>query len=603
MSSIPETVPFPMESFPEEIRRGVAENKIFIEEVFESEKYKELLSEDLEIIPYEAVSAINVNEETNKYVKSIAPSESGNRKGVDSNGKKKSSSKVLLTLKDSYEMQDIEVNDPSLEVQREPKSKTDIASSSTIEGVKKTIKSLFQIKDQKTLDAIWSKREEIFQYADLSKVHAFVAYMIQKHGNEFIRKSEDRNRGRFSIIASKSESEVNTETVCDTFRTDPLYCPFYFSNFRDFSDQVKEESIKTYLKSKELIKSYIDSVELNVVVPYDYFISYYENTSEKPQGLLTAKKDVDKVIFEIFGLAGSLNSHEYKKKATEYSEMRFLEFACDNLLNYDPVSNLTEFLQEMKGIVGQSSVPNGAEDWKYWLNVEKVAYILRCFRTVFDKNNVSDGADDIELYFKKKGNAILSEYENVSSSLRVYVRINTGPPPGVVSPYYKNVQNICELNKGKRSCQSIDDCSVASAVTEKGFKSRVYRKQEGYSEVFYRMTADEMNETNAEELFRECYPSKELLENVKLKGAVIGTDLQIESLSVDNLKKELNIYFNSDETLWEAYDLNAVVVPSKSRLPKLFITVRNPTNSSKSIYFQVMKISKNRIRIHLLYMH
>jgi hypothetical protein len=165
-------------------------------------------------------------------------------------------------------------------------------------------------------------------------------------------------------------------------------------------------------------------------------------------------------------------------------------------------------------------------------------------------------------YFKKIKNDMLSAYENLSSSLRVYMRINSGPG-GMTIPPYQGILTGNEKSKhiynDRRTCQTIYDSSVTPAI----------QRIKGHDDVFLRNISNETDQVKEYSLITECYPQTDfklvfkvnrgLVENYSdfekiLKKFYNGTTYTFDTTELrvildDNLKCRVKSYNTSDKKI------------------------------------------------------
>ena len=399
----------------------------------------------------------------------------------------------------------------------------------------------------------------------------------------------------------------------------PLLCPFYYSMYIDPDQQGPLKDL--FQKKKSILLSILDVISSKMVSSFETLIRYIlENDIDltRKEEILTSAKEVLTNIFVFLGFA---NYADFKNSlgVKEDVDKSLGTFLLDQVVeDSSSLLNLLKSFNEntLKTLIG---VLKRIVSSEFSLqNLEKVSYVYRGFRKLLqvavkkETTTLSPPtpltAELFEPFFKKKGNLFLSLYEDVSSSLRVYIRINTGPPPGVTSPFYENVRNVTSLKpySKKRSCQSIEDCSVAPAIKASSGKSIVYRKTEGYDGVFHRMLASDKNPINTQDIFKECYSSTVLLKDIAVKIAVSESD-KINVTEVDKFKKQLQEFLNKDIFVsgnGVVYDVSSKEKQNSKVEDQIFVTLCNSmANQGSRVSCQITKIelsSSGSITVTLL---
>lgn len=388
----------------------------------------------------------------------------------------------------------------------------------------------------------------------------------------------------------------------------PLLCPFYYSLYTDSKEtQVLQ---KIFQAKKAVVSGILEIISTKMVSSFETLIGYIlENDidSTRKEEMIIFAKDILKEIFAFLGFA---NYVDFESNLD--LDVKLLgSFVIDQVVEDDQtlVKMLQSFnantLKNLLGVLKKIVSSNFT-----LVNLEKISYIYRGFRKLLqmtqkDKNVPSGSkakltADVFEPYFKKKGNFFLSQYEDVSSSLRVYIRINTGPPPGVTSPFYENVRNVTSLKpySKKRSCQSIEDCSVAPAIKGSTGKSIIYRKTEGYDGVFHRMLASDKNPINTQDIFKECYSSTELLTNMAIEILITDEKVKVKSgYSTTRFTNQLSEYLNKEIVIGNGtdsvvYDISTDELRKNPiKVDQIFVTLCSSIGDEKDrVSCQITKI-------------
>ena len=382
----------------------------------------------------------------------------------------------------------------------------------------------------------------------------------------------------------------------------PFLCPFYYSLYEEDTDNKVLEPI--FLKKKTILLSILEVMESKMASSFQTLIAYVTaNDVQQKEDIL---KSTRLTLIETCIYLGLCNHNEAqyickkysytKKQSINFEKYIFDQVVPDGLDDY--LSDLTpttlaDILSALKSTV--------SGDFSR-ASLEKISYMYRGFRELSKffpgeptTTTTKLSKESFELYFKKKGNEFLSLYEDISSSLRVYIRINTGPPPGITSPFYDGVRTITGSKPytKKRSCQSIEDCSVAPAIKDSSGKSIIYRKSEGYDGVFHRMMASDKNPINTQDLFKECYSSKELLSEVSINIKIVSGIAVVQTDAKANFEKQLSQYLNLE--LSGISSLNYDVTDPTKQNPRvedqIFVTIgKSLQTTDDRLLCQVTKI-------------
>jgi hypothetical protein len=177
-------------------------------------------------------------------------------------------------------------------------------------------------------------------------------------------------------------------------------------------------------------------------------------------------------------------------------------------------------------------------------------------------------------YFKKIKNDMLSAYENLSSSLRVYMRINSGPG-GMSIPPYQGILTGHEKSKAiyndRRTCQTIYDSSVTPAIqrikAEGGsvtLNNVVVRKDQGFEDVFLRNISNETDSVKEYSLITECYPQTNFKLAFDVKNGKIKEHI--------NFEKILKNFYNGNTYTFNTTELRVISDENKKYKVKSYDT-------------------------------
>lgn len=407
------------------------------------------------------------------------------------------------------------------------------------QGEIETKDNINTVKYVKKLDEINFPHQlpiEVFSLLELQKGNPYASQLhliklLFIMAEETISDDEEETLLRYLLNLIKETTFTDKQYILDEKKEDEIKTQILMMNLSEHIKKAKiiEESKVAYVNADLLrvdLMEVIDKIESQVSKQYLRLIEYIDANFDKvPVSQQTIYLEIkDKMCQELNKFFDDLSVMNFKSNNKSFQRL-IQEPLLPNTMEPKSLNNICELIKiEMKNMFHPAN-KTIKERFIYGKDVSKLEAIRDAMVSIYNTQNISMREHilsdlvqtQIEEFSKKLSMRFLSLYENLSSSLRVYMRINTSAPPGLTIPYYHKISKMLEntpINKNRRSCQTIAECSVAPSKGDDGY-SYVFRKQNNYEPVFVRTLATLNSTLQSEAQYTECYNKKGFLFDIQ----------------------------------------------------------------------------------------